>query len=215
MDRFLTVVGSFPTAIFSVLLVIAVLYWLISMTGMLGDLDADGLDAGDGSDADGSAVGGMLEALGIRGIPLSILLTLTFLFAWVFSYSISSLFGGWWSGVVAILVGVAIIPVALVIGLLITATLLRPFRAAFHTEPLLATELRVIGQVGVVISGEVNTQQGRAEVHLNGAHMIFNVRSETPLHRGDLVIFMDYRADQHLYRVIPETPALTTSAMDI
>ena len=41
MDTFFAIAFSFPTVIFSVLLCVAIVYWLISLVG-LGDIEADG-----------------------------------------------------------------------------------------------------------------------------------------------------------------------------
>ncbi|HCP22233.1 MAG TPA: hypothetical protein DIT77_13850, partial [Marinobacter hydrocarbonoclasticus] len=61
MDTFFAIAFSFPTVIFSVLLCVAIVYWLISLVG-LGDIEADG-------DIDASGdFSGLMVTLGLQGV---------------------------------------------------------------------------------------------------------------------------------------------------
>ena len=81
MTIFLANILAFPTIIFSILLSVAVLYWLISLPGLLG---ADRHQDGDASDS-WLDLGGLMTSLGLKGVSLPLLITLVLLWAWLTS----------------------------------------------------------------------------------------------------------------------------------
>lgn len=201
MEAFLAITFSFPTVIFTVLLAVAVIYWLISLLGLV---DIDGGDAD--LDIDASAdFGGLMVTLGLQGVPLPLVLTLLFLSAWLVSYFadlvLGGMFGGGWGHV---LFGVLVIPVALIAGLLMTAILVRPLRPLFRRAYKQPLQKQVIGTPCVVLAFNETTGKGRAEAHRDGAHLILRIRSDTSLARRDRVVLVEYMTDQQAYWVIPE-----------
>ncbi|MFZ3194558.1 MAG: hypothetical protein WA154_15310 [Moraxellaceae bacterium] len=213
MTIFLANILAFPTIIFSILLSVAVLYWLISLTGLLG-ADHAGSDHSIDSAHDGLDFGGLMSTLGLKGVPLPLLLTLVLLWAWLTTYSIQVLFAPWLTGILGIVVGCVLIPVALLLGLVLSALLVRPFHAML-TETEQPTQTRILGCVCSVLSPTVDKEQGRAEAHLDGAHLILQVRSSTPLLRGSRAVFVEYIADKNLYWVVPEAEFLAGSIRQI
>src|SRR5690554_6326702 len=109
METFFVVAFSFPTVVFSVLLCVAIVYWLISLLGM-GDVETDGdIDAG-------GDFSGLMVTLGLQGVPLPLVLTLLFLIGWLASYFIDLIFGALIpSGLLHWLYGAAVIFAALVL----------------------------------------------------------------------------------------------------
>ncbi len=204
MTIFLANILAFPTIIFSILLSVAVLYWLISLTGLLSSDHPS--DTGEGW----LDFGGLMTTLGLKGVPLPLLLTLVLLWAWLTTYSIQVLFAPWLSGAVGIVVGCVLIPVALLLGLVLSALLVRPFYG-FLTEADQPTQTRILGCVCSVISPLVDQHNGRAEAHLDGAHLILQVRSQTPINRGQRAVFVEYVAEKNLYWVVPEGEFLAGS----
>lgn len=210
MSIFLANILAFPTVIFTVLLGVAVLYWLISLTGLLGlDTHAD-LDSGDGW----LDLGGLMTTLGLRGVPLPMLITLVVLWAWLTTYSIQVVFASWLTGLLGIVVGCVLIPVALLLGLVLSALLVRPFHGVL-AEAEQPTQTRILGCVCMISSPVVDQQQGRAEADLDGAHLILQVRSSTPLVRGSRAVFVEYIAEKNLYWVVPEAEFLAGSIRQI
>lgn len=208
MNIFLANILAFPTIVFSILLSVAVLYWLISLTGLLGsDLD---LDTGDGW----LDLGGLMTTLGLKGVPLPLLVTLIVLWAWLTTYSIQVLFSPWLTGILGIVVGCVLIPVALLLGLVLSALLVRPFHGIL-AEAEQPTQTRILGCVCQVMSPTVDQGQGRAEAHLDGAHLILQIRSNTPLLRGSRAVFIEYIAEKNLYWVVPEAEFLAGSIRQI
>lgn len=198
MNTFLSITFSFPTVIFTVLLAVAVIYWLISLLG-LGDVDTEG-------DVDTSAdLGGLMVTLGLQGVPLPLVLTLLFLGGWLVSYFAELWLGGLFgAGLLHIVFGIVVIPLALAAGLLSTAAMVRPLRPLFRRAYHRPLQQRVIGTPCVIVSSTVDTTTGRAEAHLNGAHLILQVRSDRPLSRRDRAVLVEHLPDQNAYWVIPE-----------
>lgn len=139
METFFAVAFSFPTVIFSVLLCVAIIYWLISLSGM-GDVDAEG-------DIDASGdFSGLMVTLGLQGVPLPLVLTLVFLTGWLSSYFIDLLFGSLVpSGLIHWLYGAAVVVVSFMVGILATSVVVRPLRPLFRRAYLPPLQKRIIG----------------------------------------------------------------------
>lgn len=210
MEAFIAVTFSFPTVLFTVLLAVAVIYWLISLVGLV-DLDGGG-DADVDLDAS-SDMGGLMVTLGLQGVPLPLVLTLLFLGAWLTAYfadlMLGSLFGAGWGH---ILFGLVVIPLALVAGLLATAVLVRPLRPLFRRAYKRPLEKQIIGAGCVVLSFNANKGQGRAEVHRDGAHLILKIRSDASLARRDRAVLVEYLPEHQAYWVVTEAEFLAGSS---
>ncbi|TBW55445.1 hypothetical protein EZI54_11500 [Marinobacter halodurans] len=207
MEAFLSITFSFPTAIFTVLLIVAVAYWLISMVGLL---DIDTVDA----DVDGSVdLGGLMVTLGLQGVPLPLVLTVLFLVGWLFTYFCDLFLGpvvgdGW----PHILFGVIAIPIALVISLLITAVIVRPLRPLFRRAYQRPQQKQLIGTACVILAFNSRKGRGRAEVMRDGAHLILQVRGDARFERRERAVLVEYLPEQKAYWVIPEVDFQTGDA---
>lgn len=203
METFFAVAFSLPTVVFSVLLCVAIVYWLISLSGM-GDVDTDGdIDfVGDFS--------GLMVTLGLQGVPLPLVLTLLFLISWLTSYFTDLVFGASVSsGILHWLYALAVMFIALVVGLLVTSIVVRPLRPLFRRAYLPPLQKRIIGTPCVVISSSVSETSGRAEVHLDGAHLVLQVRSHSPLSHREQAVLIEHIPDANAWWVVPETEFLS------
>ncbi len=203
METFFAVAFSLPTVVFSVLLCVAIVYWLISLSGM-GDVDTDGdIDfVGDFS--------GLMVTLGLQGVPLPLVLTLLFLISWLASYFTDLVFGALVpSGILHWLYVLAVMFIALVVGLLATSIVVRPLRPLFRRAYLPPLQKRIIGTPCVVISSSVSETSGRAEVHLDGAHLVLQVRSDSPLSHRERAVLIEHIPDANAWWVVPETEFLS------
>lgn len=203
MDTFFAVAFSFPTAVFSVLLCVAIIYWLISLSG-LGDVDTDG-------DIDASGdFSGLMVTLGLQGVPLPLVLTLLFLIGWLTSYFIDLLFGSLVpSGLLHWLYGIAVVLVAFVVSVLATSVAVRPLRPLFRRAYLPPIQKRITGTSCVVISSSVSETSGRAEATIDGAHLVLQVRSQTPLSHRDKAVLIEHVPDNNTWWVVPESEFLS------
>lgn len=214
MFVFLQIVWSFPTVIFSLLMMMVVLYWLIAATGLI-DLDildgvfgigAEGADAAGGDGGGLSGVTGPLMRVGLGGIPLTVVFTALVFFSWFLTYFAEYLVlrhlpGNWMHTVL----GLGTMIGALVASVFLSGIALRPLRRFFaQLKPLPARPL--LGQLAIVRSPTVTASMGSASVEDGGAGLILQVRDDVPdrFKRGDRVVLIEYFAEQNAYRVIGE-----------
>jgi len=214
LTEFLQAILSFPSVIFTILLGVVAAYWLFVMLGAL-DLDLLGdLDGGDvvDLDADGSpdGFGGVIHSLGLAGVPLTLVLSLLVLSAWVLCLIFMEILGdrsAAWIGA-----GAALISLALAVPL--TALAVRPMRRLFVFQP--AVENRsLVGKVCTVTTLSVNDRYGQAEVADGGAGLLVQVRYTGPgrLARGDSAVIFDYKDE--VFQVAPVGEALQRSLEDL
>ncbi|MGR2738709.1 hypothetical protein ACUY1T_09690 [Billgrantia sp. Q4P2] len=201
MSIFLSIVTSFPTVFFTALLCVAVIYWLVSLTGLV---DGDALDGDIGGDG-AVDFGGLLATLGLQGVPLPLMMTLLSLTGWLLSYFADlwlgiSAAGGWLSW----LLGTILFIASLVGAFVATAILVRPLRPLFTRAYHKPQEAQLIGTLCTIRSGSVGPSSGRADVHVDGSHLILQVRSDTALARGDRAVLIEYMAEEQAYWVVPE-----------
>ena len=115
MEQLFNTASSFPTVIFSALLGIIVVYWLIGLIGLVdldlaGDIEAD-IDADAGGSIGGLA--GLFLTFGLTGIPFTLVISIVVLICWLISvysqyYLLSFLPDGWLYYVVGAVVNVVI-----------------------------------------------------------------------------------------------------------
>ncbi|MEX6501207.1 hypothetical protein [Pseudomonas zhanjiangensis] len=206
MENFLLTAFAFPTVIFSFLLCVAVLYWCVAALGIfevdLLDIEAD--SALDSVQPEGLA--GLLLKLGLNGVPVTLVLTLLFFFAWTASYFVELLLLRYLPlGVLRYPLGLLVAFAALVVAVPLSAALCRPLRPLFRKLEA-TTSKSVLGQTAVVRSGRVSLRHGEAVLEDGGAGLILRVRADEArgFKRGDRVVLLEYLDGEHAYRVITE-----------
>lgn len=204
MTVFLANILAFPTVTFSILLGIALLYWLMSLT----PLSHPALRAVTGTGC--LTFGGLMASLGLKGIRFPLLLLLILWWAWLTTYSVQVLFAPWLKGLLGIVVGCVLIPVALLLGLLLNALLMRLFQVVL-VDTAQPTQTRILGCVCGVRSAVVDEYQGTAETRIDGVLVTVQVRSHMVMLRGSKAVLVEYDADKNLYWIMPETEFLTGS----
>jgi hypothetical protein len=196
MSGFFAATVSFPAVLFSFVLAVVVLYWLLVLVGADLDLDAD---AGDG---------GMIATLGLGGLPLMIALsmwiTLSWLIAMIGTIVLAALAA---DGVVGVLLRVALLVVALLGGLVGTRLVVVPIRRAI---PAAAEPSRgdFVGRTCVIRTGSVSETFGQAEITSDdGSSAIIQVRRPVemndggPLRSGSEALIFDYDPDKEIFWV--------------
>ncbi|MCK4841609.1 MAG: DUF1449 family protein [Methylococcales bacterium] len=211
MDPFYQNISSFPTVIFTFILAICVLYWLVAVLGIV-DIDLleiDGVDADfdTGSELSGpNALAGVMLKFGLNGVPVTIIVSFLSLFGWMISYYCVHFLSPFIpQGLFYIVFGILVLIVAFLIAMIITAMivkLLRPFFQKVEQQ----TIKRVLGQTAVVRTSKVNNSFGEADFNDGGAGLIFKVRSigDETFKKGDKVVLLEYLEEKNVYRVISE-----------
>ena len=213
MDPFYQNVTSFPTLIFTILLLLCIFYWLLAVLGVV-DLDFLDIDVPDadadlstGEDISGAGVlGGLLLKLGLNGVPFPIVFTLVSLFGWFISYYVVHFTFAYVPGdLLKFLVGIPVLIGSLYISAVITGLIIKPLRPIFKSANQ-QVEKVIVGQIAVVRTARVDKSFGEATVEDGGAGLIVKVRSynEESFKRGDRVALLEYLPNENVYRVISE-----------
>lgn len=190
MKEFAEIALGMPTVVFTVLLVIVVLYWVLAIVGL--DVLADDTD--------------LLGLLGLRGVPTSVILSLFVAVAWFLSLA-----GTVWLGKnPLVVVG------ALAGGWLAARLLVNPLRYVLP-EPDVSSRNDFVGRMCVIRTGTVTERFGQAEVHsADGASALVQVRrvGSEPLASGDNALIFDYDTAGEFFWVMPYDAALDPHRKD-
>jgi hypothetical protein len=210
MDRFIDAVISYPTAVFTVLLLVVLFYWLLALVGWV-DFESSDMDAQlklsvEGDPGEVSGLAGQLVALGLGQVPLSITVSVLVLVSW----TLSALAGQWLMPLVPtlllqILAGTVVLLLSVALAIFVTALLVRPLRGLFVTHRAIGSA-GLVGQTCTVMSQRVDQHTGRAEVAQRGAGIQIRVwaADDKRLVKGDTAIILAYDEATHRYRIEPE-----------
>lgn len=195
VSRFFIVAFNFPTLLFTILLMVSVLYWLITL---LGFMDGDMTDLVD-IDAEGAFdLSGLLATLGLHGVPLPMTVTLLSLFSWLSSYVLQlSAISYQWSSGGWMMISLGILVISVVAGYLLAVMLARWLRPVFATLYQHHQEHCMEGLSAVVTGLARDSCRGRARVSREGVDLTVNVRAVAPLKHGMRVLLV--REERGLY----------------
>ena len=214
MDPFYQNVLSFPTIVFTILLVFCLLFWMVAILGMIDisfldfaevDVDMD-FDTGTESASTPSAVAGIILKLGLNGVPLTIVITLIALIGWFLCYYVVDFVFPFVPGdFLKLIAGIPVLVGTTFIAALVTARLIRPLRPMFKKMEQHAEKL-VMGQTAVVRTSRVDVSFGEATLEDGGAGLILKVRAigEEKFKRGDKVVLIEHLKEQDAFRVVSE-----------
>ena len=210
MELFLHTSLSFPTVVFTVMLVVVVFYWCTAALGLL-DIDILDFDVDPDIDLDVDAEGaegfaGLLMKLGLDGVPFTIVVTLITLTGWLLAYFSSHFILRFIPiDLIRYLVGAGIVLGAFFVSIPITAMFIKPLRPLFKKVQATTTK-SILGQTAIVRSSKVTLDFGEATLEDGGAGLILRVRAEESVgfKRGDRVVLLEYLSEENAYRVISE-----------
>lgn len=205
MEHFFAVITTFPNVVFTFLLGIVLVYWLIAVLGMVDiDLfpiegDVDGVDVGAG-------LAGYLLAFGLAGVPVTVSISVLILWTWLFSYFATAYIVMLIPGAtLQVLAGIAVAIVCLVVAVRVTSVSLRPMRGMFvsHQAP---SKAGLIGKSVEITTLRVDADFGQAKLYDGGAGLILSVCAEIPnkLGKGEKAVIISYNKDKDVYFVISQ-----------
>ena len=205
----LTAITSWPTMVYTVLLGVVLIYWVLALLGMV-DFESSGIDLDIDTHADAHAddlgqIASYVVAMGLNGVPFSIVVSLLVLVGWLLTALVSQWVLPWVpTDVLRWAVGAGVLLAAAALSIVVTARLVRPLRGLFVTHTA-QTNATLVGQVCRSLTGTVDERQGRAEVAQRGASI--NIRvwapSPNPFKRGDHALVTDYDPATLRYRIDP------------
>ncbi|MDX6738161.1 hypothetical protein [Actinocorallia sp. A-T 12471] len=188
---FVEIALGMPTVVFTVLLGLVVLYWVLAIIGF--DALADDTD--------------LLGVLGLRGVPTSVILSLFVAVAWFLSLAGTDRFGKNPLVVVGAVAG----------GWLAARLLINPLRYVLP-EPDVSSRNDFVGRVCVIRTGTVSEAFGQAEAHASdGSSALVEVRKvgSEPLGAGDTALIFDYDAAGEFFWVMPYDAELDPHRKDV
>jgi hypothetical protein len=233
MNQLLDAAAQFPTAIFTIGLGIALLYWVFVLVGaldldILGGGDLSGVAKGAGDAIAGAAKGagdavtaskgagdgldggdGFWHALGLATVPITISISIVLLIAWISSilamYYLPAATGdlGGW---LAPLVFLVVLIGALVVG----GRLVRPMAPLFAVREAKSNR-EYVGSVCTLTTGRVDHDFGQATVEEGGTVLVIPVRCDrdNTLARGQRALIIDYDLARNAYVIEPADGLLT------
>ncbi len=166
--------------------------------------DGHDLDLGHGHEghAHGGVLSGILAALKLRSAPVTVVLSLFLLFAWLFATMGMQLAHAWLppSGLVFAQFGLFFL--APLLALPFTSLAVRPLARIFvpHDAP---PRRDLVGKVCTIRTGTVTGTFGEAMLEDGGAGLVLRVRVEAgeSLRRGDRAIVVAYDEEAHEFTV--------------
>ncbi|GIJ27941.1 hypothetical protein Vqi01_31030 [Micromonospora qiuiae] len=201
MTDFLGAALSFPTVLFSFLLVVVIGYWLLVLTGVL--------DLGDDLDVDG-VPGAVLAGLGLGGVPSAVIFSLLVAVAWFVSLAGTALLDGVGFGAgTRIAVSIGVLLAAAACAWLVTRLVAVPLGRLFPAETD-ATRHAFVGRLCVVRTGTVTADFGQAEVTAaDGSSAVVQIRQpgDEKLTSGSSALIYDYDTEGEFFWVMPAGPA--------
>ena len=218
MSSLFAALTSFPAVVYTVLLGVVLVYWLLAIIGLVDfeagadvDIGADAADAGDAGDIGDAGDGGpeglsglaaWLVAFGLNGVPFSIVVSLLALVGWFLTGMASLTLLPLVPDALRWAVGAGVLLAAAALSIVIAAQLVRPMRGLFVTHRAISNAA-LVGQVCKVLTGVVDERQGRAEVAQRGAGINIRVWAPAPnsLRRGDAALITEYDSARQRYRI--------------
>jgi hypothetical protein len=225
MNEFLVITLSYPTVIFTVLLGVAFVYWLLVIVGAIGvdtvDIDVDGATEGAAEGAaegasegasEGAADGvaaAVLTALRLRKAPLTFVLSLVFFWGWFFCHMGMVLLAPAVSFLPSALTSTTIAIAALLFAFPLTSLCVAPMARLFHQERQ-RTHEDLVGQIVRIATGSVDGSFGTANADDDGPGLIVQVRCDVDndLGRGDKALVLSWDEKREAYEVTPMTDLL-------
>ncbi|MEL6868971.1 MAG: DUF1449 domain-containing protein [Pseudomonadota bacterium] len=211
MDPFYQNISSFPTFIYTILLVLLVLYWAGAVLGFVDidllNVDFDGLELNSDTGHSGPDVlAGLLLRFGLVGVPVTVSLTILALIGWLLCYyAVHFLFAFLPVGWLRYIAGLPILFVTFYAAARATGVIIKPLRPLFQ-KATQQTEKQVLGQTAVVRTSKVTNEFGEAVLEDGGAGLIFKVRATgtDQFVQGDRVVLLERNEADGTFRVISE-----------
>ena len=200
MQTFLDIALSFPTVIFSVLLTVAVGYWLLTLIGLL---DSDLLDlpnsAGEG---ELGGFSGFLLKFGLDGFPIALVITGIAFFAWLACYFLDYFWLHELSGLLRLALGAGALVLLILIALPLTGLALYPLKSLFANTAG-PEAFSFLMREAIVRSPTLGAALGEVDLDDGGAGLILKACSESDTFaRGDRVVLVQYLPEHNAYRVV-------------
>ncbi|WP_435111977.1 DUF1449 domain-containing protein [Nocardiopsis synnemataformans] len=201
MGMFLDTAFGFPTVLFTPLLVVVAVYWLLVSVG------ATGSDALDSVDDSGEAAGlsSLMSRVGLGRVPVTVALSSLVCVAWFVSMmgSIMTSLLHTTSTPLLIALGLVVLLIALVAAWAVTSGLVMSVQRFLPSRGS-GSRNELVGRTCVIRIGEANEGFGQAEITTaGGASISIPVRTigQEVLPVGSTALIFDHSAEQDVFLV--------------
>ena len=223
VQEFLQALLQMPTLLFSAMLGVSLLYWLMIIIGAADLNPFDGADGALKGGVEGAMKGavegatkGVVEGgaaavkgvsafsealafLGLTKVPVTISFSLFSLFAWFLSYATRhalDFLPSWLSAIAA--TGIAVVG-----GTLITSVMTKPM-SAFFKQSYRPGGVGLVGRTVKITTEKVDSERGQGEIEDGAGGITVSIRcSSSVLTRGDEAVILEADAKSGLYWVEP------------
>ena len=207
MQEFLAASLSYPTVIFSALMVAMLLYWLLVIVGAVGldlldghdhalEIDGHHLDAMDAAEAP--------SAFRLRQVPVTVAVSLLTFYNWLLCHLGSHYLIPHVNFLNRGIAATILLFLSLIVGFLLTKLSVVPLAPLFHTHQ--ATRRReLVGEIVTVRTGRVDRKYGQALLDDDEHALLLEVRCDptTALKRGQRVMIISVDDEAGSYEVEP------------
>ena len=213
LDPFYQNISSFPTVVYTFLLLVVVIYWASAILGLIDldfpEIDLDAVDLNADSPHTGTDVlAALMLRMGLTGVPAVVSFSLVILIGWLACYFVVHFVLRLLPDafLIRLIAGVPILIATFFFAMLVTSKLIAPLRPLFKNASYQAKK-HMLGQVAVVRTSRVDNTFGEAVLDDGGAGLIIKVRSsgEERFKQGDRVVLFEKIDEGSTYRVISET----------
>lgn len=199
--------SSFPTAIPTALLGVLLVYWMLSIVGLVDIGESVGFHA-DGVDGahelpDVHTLAGYLVALGLGGVPLSVAASVLVFCTWLATALLHQYLLAWVpTAPLRMAAGAGVLLFAGALSIPIAARVLKPLRGLFVKHAARTNE-SLVGLDCRITTGSVDRSFGRADVDAHGASINIRVWAAVPnaLDKGARAIIVAYDPATQQYEV--------------
>ncbi len=202
--EFLNTALTFPTVIFSVLLIIVCLFWL---TNIIGLADIDIFEGDIEVEAEANASSGLFNNMGLGDVPITVSASIIIMTSWLISfYSQSWILSFMNNNPLYYLIGGVVILACFVISLPISAILVKPLKR-FFTSKETASKNDLIGLECIIATGKVTETFGQARVNIQGTEQLIEVRIQDLQHKfelGNTAVLIDHLIENNSYTIAPK-----------
>lgn len=209
MSEMWSILSSYPTSVYTVILGVLLVFWLFAVIGAVDiDLFQFDVDMDVDFDADVEIPGfvGLMHTLGFIGVPFTIVLSVIFFLAWVFTYIVAAnVLPLVPTTVLKIVAGTATLVGSFLLALPITSKVVAPLRKLAVLNQAKSNK-DYVGSACKVTSLEVNESFGQGFIETGGAGLNVRIRAVTPnnISKGDAVRVFDYDEEDNTYKVMTE-----------
>ncbi|GIG69750.1 OB-fold-containig protein [Phytomonospora endophytica] len=208
MREFVQASLGFPAVVFTFALIAVIGFWVLTL---FGGADPDFLDTDGGAEAASGEGGGFFAFFGLGDVPATVVLSLLITFTWFASLAGTVLLNALDIPTpLVVLIGVAVLLVAVVLAWVLTRALIAPLRRVFRPE-VPASRNDFVGRVCVIRTGSVTHDFGQAEVAADdGSTAIVQVRVPEEIahdpedfRSGRTALIFDYDETGEVFLVAP------------